>query len=348
MTALTDTRLERHLTELGYRAARSSNVARANPRVRELRSQIAELGLYVSNHPRVVEACLLLALDRLSEERLRREWEGVLSILRPEVSRRLALVAVGEKVAFSIPDRQELQMLASEAQDLLSGSATRVVPPGAPKFFDILHVLLVRWLLKEGPITRGELGEQAGCTYPTITRAMKRLGRAVVTHSNRSVELRAFPRQEWSELVVLSPTHRGSIEYVDASGKPPDLEGLLRRLQRQKPPHVAIGGVVAAHHWDPDFDLHGLPRLDLSVHATEELDLGFVERLDPGLQPADRPEARVALVVHPIRRPATMFATVREGELPIADPIETLLDLHELRLEAQAAEMIDRFKRRPA
>jgi hypothetical protein len=349
--------LTRILADLGFRATQESamdfknqddsrviQIVASDARLRELRSRIAELGLYLSKHERVREACLLLRSDRLRRDRLQREWDDVLGILRPDIANRLALVAVGEKFAFSVPPTPELTRLAREAQPVFLRAAART--SSRLKYFDVFHVLLVRWLLNEGPISRHELGEKAGCTYPTIAKAIQRLGRVVEHGSNRSVALRAFPRREWQELVALSPTLRSPIAYVDGSGRPPDLEGLRRRLQKLKLWHVAVGGVVAAHHWDPDFDLQGLPRLDISVHAQMSLDLSFIERLDPALQPVKGDATQPpTLVVHAIRRPYPLFAPAKDAGLPVTDPVETLLDLHELGLEGQAQELVERLRK---
>ena len=157
------------------------------------------------------------------------------------------------------------------------------------------------------------------------------------------MELGGFPREAWSELLALSPTHRARIAFVDRTGRRPDPEALLRRLQKLAPPDVALGGVAAARHWDPHFDLRGLPRLDLSLAAGRQLDLGFLRRLDPGLGPL-KGEGSPVLVVHPLQRPAALFTP--GDRLPIADPVETLLDLSELRLDDQANALIERLERR--
>ncbi|MCO5168019.1 MAG: helix-turn-helix domain-containing protein [Planctomycetes bacterium] len=261
---------------------------------------------------------------------------------------RLALVAVGDELEVVVPGADaHLEALAALARAAVTATAT--VTPPVPKHLLILQVLMSRWLVGQGPISRGELGAQAGATYPTTSRALKRLQRDVHARSDRSVELVGLPERAWSELLALSHSLRGTVAYRDASGgrtPPPDL---LRRLQRLKPPQVALGGVVGAHHWDPLFDLQGLPRLDLSLHAPDGVaDLGFVERLDPALEPTSPDAPGSVLVVHAVRRPASLFAEDPAGGLPFADPVEVLLDLHELRLHEQAGALLDRMMRRNA
>ena len=65
-----------------------------------------------------------------------------------------------------------------------------------------------------------------------------------------------------------------------------------------------------------------------------------MKRLDPALVPAPSGTPPV-LVLHTIPRAQSLFT---QDGLPWADPVEVLLDLHELRLLAQAEEMI-RFLR---
>lgn len=346
----------RELHALGYRPARDRAVDFASedgsfvieilerPRtaVRDLRAKLLPLAA-IADDARIQRACLLLVVERLTRRRLRDEWDGLMAVLRPEVVQRLALIAVGEDFELCLPaESAELVELAEIGRSLLDASAPPRLPRMA-KSLEVLKVLLVRWLLGQGPVARGELGEQAGCSYPTVANAIERLEGVIREHSNRSVELKAFPREAWHELLALSPTRRARLAYSDRTGRRADPEGLLRRLRTLKPPHVALGGVAAAHHWDPHFDLRGLPRLDVSVAAEGGLDLGFLRRLDPGLGALEG-EGTPVLVVHPLQRPAALFTP--GGDLPIADPLETLLDLSELRLADQSNALIERLERR--
>jgi len=346
----------RELEALGYRSVQDPAIDFASedggflievlerPRgaVRDLRAVFLQLAAVAARDPRIERACVLLAVDRLTPGRMREEWDELLSVLRPEVARRLGLVAVGEDVRLCLPDGDARLVEIAEIGRGLLGESTPPKLPRLSKPLELLKVLLARWLLGQGPIARGELGEQAGCSYPTVAKAVERFARDIREHSNRSVELKLFPRDAWSELLALAPTRRARIAYVDRTGRRPDPEALLRRLQKLVPSHVALGGVAAAHHWDPHFDLRGLPRIDLSLAAEAGSGLGFLRRLDPGLGPLEGEGAPV-LVVHPLQRPAALF-TPGDG-LPVADPVETLLDLSELRLVDQSNALIERLER---
>jgi hypothetical protein len=111
------------------------------------------------------------------------------------------------------------------------------------------------------------------------------------------------------------------------------------------PKGVALGGVMAGRHWNADFDLHGTPRLDLVVHSPRNPpDLTFLSRLDPALRQTQSESSPVVLAIHVLQRAEALFEYEPGFELPWADPVETTLDLYELRLSAQANELLARFR----
>ena len=119
----------------------------------------------------------------------------------------------------------------------------------------------------------------------------------------------------------------------------------MRRLEKTKPRHLALGGVSSARFWHPDFDLNGTPRLDLLYHAPGgEADLEFVKKLDPALTLDDDLSASPALVIHPIVRAASLFAESTGGRIPWADPVETVLDLSDMSLTAQANQLLTHLR----
>jgi len=168
--------------------------------------------------------------------------------------------------------------------------------------------------------------------------------RELTKHPDRRVELTGFPRETWQEILTLAPSLRRSVAYIDASGRSPDPLDLLHRLEKIAPEQVASGGVEAARHWDRRFNLHGVPRLDISVHAPAgSYDESFVKRLDPALERARMVSQEPVLVLHPLLRAESLFTSRTSKRLPVADPVETLLDLHELRLVEQVEELVERL-----
>ncbi|NUQ61381.1 MAG: hypothetical protein HUU20_02765 [Pirellulales bacterium] len=265
----------------------------------------------------------------------------------------MSVVAIDPEGSWIEPEDGYLRRIAKAMEPLVLGvshgeSTEAVVKPAVgQKHFELVKVLLCRWLKREGAIPIGRLGEQAGCTYPTASRTLRQLERArsIIRHSNRSVELSRFPQQTWNELVALSGRMRRSLRYVDVSGERPDPQGLLKRLNRLKPPRVALSGVEAARFWHLDFDLHGTPRLDLVLHAPQgRIDLTFMRQLDPALKQTENDSQPALVVVHPLLRPAPLFGSQDSNSLPCADPVETALDLYELGLTVQAGRLLTHLR----
>jgi hypothetical protein len=124
------------------------------------------------------------------------------------------------------------------------------------------------------------------------------------------------------------------------------LERLLDRVRKNLPSNGALGGVEAARHWDPDFDLNGIPRIDftLQVPGNQTPDLDFLRKIDPSLRvSAEGSPTRNVLAIHVLRRPESYFDADHKDGTRFADPVETLLDLQELRLGEQADALLRRL-----
>ena len=210
-------------------------------------------------------------------------------------------------------------------------------------YHEILRILVHQWLLGKGPVAVSSLMEISGTSHPTVARSLARFDGFLKRNSDRSVELRCFPRDDWARLLAVSDEVRGTVRFADRSGQPRSPESLLRRLLQLKRNDIAVGGVLGARHYQPSLDLIGIPRLDLSIHSGRKTaDFSFVQRLDPGLERTVRRDESPALVVHTIRRAESLFQPGENG-LPWADPVECLLDLHEAHLESQALEFLNSF-----
>jgi hypothetical protein len=196
-----------------------------------------------------------------------------------------------------------------------------------------------------------EIITQSGSSYPTVAEAVNHLvdTHEVVRQTNRRVEMSAFPRKTWGEVLALSFSLRMPIYLADMSGRPSDPEALLRRIGAKAATDLAVGGVMAARHWDPNFDLHGIPRLDLSAHAPQRFySVAAIQRVDPALIIVGARSPNIVLALHPLLRKEALFEPSPKNSLPVVDPIETLLDLHELGLSTQAEELIGRMTERTA
>jgi len=291
---------------------------------------------------------LILDEPQIGDDRLREEWHGIEALFRQEIMKRITLVILREDA----PD-QVLGLLSDVEQDCIEPVSKRARqrafrPMRRPSeaFFDILRVLLVHWFRKSGPLTSKELAEQTGFSYPTIANTLERLEPRLNRHSDRRMELSAFPKESWFKLVAQADKARASQGFIDPSGRPRSPEVLLERLRDLGREDIAVAGVLGARHYLPGLDLVGSPRLDLVVHARR---LGgpptFVRRLDPALKPAGRGEP-CQVVVHTLFRPEPFFSQPENG-IRWADEVECLLDLHEMRLESQALEFVERLTPKP-
>ncbi len=286
---------------------------------------------------------------RLTHERIAREWEQARRAFRPEVMKRFFLVRAeagdytGLPPGFSGAAKRRLAAMANST----SSETSR---PRGDRFsnYQVLRMLLLQWLRGEGPTTALELTQETGYSYPTVAKALKPLGQYIRRRSDRRIELARFPSDEWSRLVAVADTVRESTRFVDRSGSPRSVELLQKKLSTLKRSDVAIGGVYGAKFHNPGFDLVGSPRLDITQSRSRGgADLAFVKELDPALELTEDSSVPATLVVHVDRSPNPQFAVATSGRI-YADPIECLLDLHEARLEVQAAEFLDAMIRKRA
>jgi hypothetical protein len=319
--------------------------------VRTLRTALMEMGR-IADADNVRRVVLVLEEPIITESRLHEEWKSAASVLRPELFSRLSMAIhqAGEWKEFPIsPKPLDLSLLDEIVRHELSRKPA-ISSRNSVAYYEILRILIHHWLLGKGPLAISSLMEMSGTSHPTVARSLERLAIYLRRHSDRSVELRRFPHEEWARLLAVSDEVRNTVRFVDRSGQARSPESLLRRLRQLQRQDIAVGGVLGAKHYQPSFDLIGNPRLDLSIHARRKaVDLSFVERLDPALELATRRDESPALVIHAIHRAESLFQA-DDHDLPWADPVECLLDLHEMRLESQALEFLNSFpvfKRRP-
>jgi hypothetical protein len=314
--------------------------------LRSVREALLRLAYQVSESPRG-SGLLVLVEPGITFERLGDEWAGAISVLRKDLLDRLNICIVDGDRFLGFPDEDLEPGVRSYVEDLLRGSrsveTTRTSRGDAP--FVVLKVLLYQWLTSGSAVTTNWLVEVSGFSYPTVASALRRLGSLVERGSDRRVRLRWFPREEFARLVAVSDRVRNTIRFAGRSAQPRSPEAHLRRLEKLRPPNLAIGGVLGAAHYHPELDLVGVPRLDVSLYDSKrQFDLGFVEKLDPALERVDDPLAPAMVVVHQVRQAEAMFAK-REGGLMWADPVDCLLDLHEAHLDAQATQLLKALER---
>ena len=309
--------------------------------LRTLTDAIIRLAFALGERPET-RGFLVLADSAITLPRLQEEWTRVAQVLRPKIHHRLNVCIHQGGQFVGVPDDPDadLQMRLAKVVERERGAihgkrASRSSEP----YYDILRIIINQWIKRVGPLTSRWLGEAAGCTYPTVASALEKLEKYLVRHSDRRVELKAFPRDEWFRLVANADKVRQTLRFADHSGQPRSVESLVARLQKLDLEGVAIAGVLGARRLYPALDLIGTPRLDLTLHCrARQPDIGFLRQLDPALKPAAGEEP-ARLVIHLLRYPHRFSETDADGIL-WADPVECLLDLHEMRLESQALEFL--------
>lgn len=313
---------------------------------RDLRAQLVHLAVMLGAMPHVSRGVLVTRLRNIRPERLQSEWAQLRGVLRPDIAERIDIVALeenGHLVSLASSEDDGLLATLGQAVEVAFSSHQRRESASAswtPKTFRVWLVLLNAWLHGEKPLSIGTIAEAAACSSPTVTAALGRLADhgEVERSSSRGAAFKGMPRKSLDEILVLAPTLRPTRRYIDASGRPPDMDWLFRRVEKLALANVAVGGVVAARHFDPTFDLNGIPRLDLSLHGVEQL--GWLEQVDPGLREAKPGDGKPALVVHHIASKGPRFETSNSSGVAIACPAETLLDLYDLRLTGQAQQLV--------
>jgi hypothetical protein len=222
--------------------------------------------------------------------------------------------------------------------------------PWSPKCFEVWKVLLNAWLECEGHLPIKELIRRSGCSLPTVATTLDRLQahEEIERATNRSAGFVGMPRHSLSEILPFIDGLRHSRRFVDSTGGRPDPEGLLRRIRTKissnKLGGVMIGGIPAARHYLPDFDLNGLPRVDLSLDGEDSI--AWLKSLDPALRFARREERSPILVMHTYYRQVRHAGKLSSDPLPWAAPVEVLLDLLDLRLNSQAEDFVRTLRKK--
>ncbi|MDF1576749.1 MAG: hypothetical protein P1P86_16305 [Bacteroidales bacterium] len=289
-------------------------------------------------------AMLLLNDSRISPKRLRDEWKAMSRIFHPGIFSRLGIIrfANGKQSAYmGIADDSILQVAQVIREKLHFERKSSLERKKQDAYYEILHALLVNWFRKTGPLQIKQLSEVTGYSYPTIGTALGRIEKVLIRHTDRRIELRSFPTEEWFRLVSKSREIRQSKGYTANHQRP--VEQLLDRLRQHNDKDLALGGIMGARNYMPGINLIGIHRLDLSFHNWQENRIeDMIHQLDPGLREARSGELP-QLVTHRLFTTDSFFQASNEGYY--ADEVDCLLDLHEAKLEGQATEFLDHLKR---
>lgn len=284
----------------------------------------------------------VLILDQvgISQARMDAEWESYQGLFQESLLQRLsiAIFAQDELACLYGALSAEERALTERVRAKRSSDQPLQKQRSPNALLELFRVLLIHWFRRSGPLQVKALCELTGFSYPTVATGLDKLERHLRRHSDRSVELQAFPIEMWRKLLADSVSIRCPIALVAQKPRPLDL--LLENLEGYTKLEIGLGGMIGARHYLPGIDLVGIPRLDLTLtQASEERVRQFIRRIDPALKPAQTDQAP-QVVIHRVFRPTTFFADAGQGR-QVADEVECLLDLHEARLEAQANELLE-------
>lgn len=311
--------------------------------IRDLRESLLKL-LYAITDDSKKTALFVLHDPVMKQETIEAERRKAEKSFIPDLTKRLRIVIVKDS-SQTVLGGKDLNAASHRKLEQLRFTASqphgeRV--PRADAFYVILKLLIRDWLARRDPITTHELQKASGYSYPTVAAALKRLGNRIQRDSKKRVKLIQLPRSEWARLVAVSERMRCTAYFTDRSHAPEqNLDFLFRRLRQLSRTDMALGGVRGTLHYYPALDLIGNPRLDISIHCPHGVvDLDFVRYLDPALTRTNDATGFIRLAVHLIQHATPGFST-GPGSMLYADPVECLLDLHELRLEQQAHEFMN-------
>ena len=308
---------------------------------RRLRGTLLELSMVAQTGTRA-RSVLVIVDPLISKDRIHEEWKLLEQVVRPQLRKKLSLAIrsggeyTGYPIAPSTKDRGLIEQMLKH-ENIIPSSRS---PRKREAYYEILRYVIYQWLEGNQRITIAQIRNDIGTSYPTISRALQKLAPYIVRHSNRGFGLLRFPQVEWARLLAVAENFRSTVRFADSSGQPRSPQHIFRRVQRLGRSDIAVGGVMGAKHYYPALDITGSPRFDLTVHAPHgNVDLSFVQDLDPALMRTEKDDEQAVLVVHQLHRSEPLFRT-EANQTVWADPVECLLDLQEARLESQAADFV--------
>lgn len=311
---------------------------------RDVRDALIGLAYSLDQEPTSSQALCLLGRSRLTPQRLQEEVKQFRSIARPDLASRIALASITADghITGEIPqDCPALRSYLTNRTRLeLTSSSDRISRE------TIKAHLIHRWINGQGPLSQAQLSRATKASGPTVAAALRELERRnLLRIAPAGVMIWELGWEDWKRLAEAYGAKRTTITYTDPSGlsyPPWEMVKRLHKLQsRGIATSVAVGGVVGATHYDPDFDLTAPPRVDLCVY---DGDLDFMRKLDAGLVVTTDLKAKAVVVVHQVQ--SDFGCTTDPSGLRIASPMDCLTDVLEFGLMAQAKELAMFFNRK--
>jgi len=322
----------------------------SGPGLRDMQVKLMNLAVLLDHEPTDVQALCTIASEKVTRERLQSELAQMRKVIRPDLANRLHVGRCdgsGENVLLEPSLPILLKDVVTKAVRKAANARRR--SPGGTQL-DVFAYLVRTWLADKGPVMVKDIQEAVGASHPTVAAGLDQLKKQGVLHrlSDRSVELKGFPRDEWPRWLLATVQARKIARYVDPSRHargPHEMAARLPKATKATKLRVAVSGVVGALQHFPDLDITSPPRLDLCIAVEPgREDLAFVHKLDAGLErDDDAPYPVLAVHILPLRS-GKQFEEV-EGRL-CADPLECLVAMYDMKLYEPAADMLEELIRR--
>ena len=308
---------------------------------RDLRAEIvslaAELALVTHAEGRVV-----VVDPVVTEATVRKEWDGLLPAITPEVRARMVLVVDGS------------EMLAGKTSQ---ASASALLPLDKPNYrFEVLRLLLGASLEDDGPQsaagiaahlegTQARLVDALGASPTPVRSALAALRAAGLIHSLTWLEIapEALSMEQLSRVGALPQTLRFRFERGARIKSPAELvkraEPLLGPYGPKSWKPFSLSGTPVAQNEAPGLDLIGTPRLDLVANiprGDKVFDADVMRMLDDGLEPEPNVLAPAPVVVTLVRAGTRFDRDAGIGQARCAHPCDVFLSLLDMGLREQA------------
>lgn len=303
---------------------------------RDLRAEVVALASKLAGNRE--RARLVLREPAISRATVDAEWRQLEAILRQDVIERLQLEIDTAPKRFGLdPDAR-----------------SAVVALDKPNWrYEVIRQLLCAAFDAVGPLSAQQLCDRIGASQTPIRSALRELslsglvrayGHGGFVVSPNDVHLESLGKAHALPQILRFRYERGAIVKSPAQllARLPRLYGEIPSSATVPSDWIAIGlsGTAAAQHDQADFDLLGVPRLDLMARVprlSKSFNADDIRMLDDGLEyePAVTSHTPVALT---LVRADTVDARSMGHGVSLAHPADVYLSLHDLGMREQAFE----------
>lgn len=308
---------------------------------RDLRAEIVSLAAELASVTHA-EGRVVVVDPVVTEATVRREWDGLLPALAPEVRVRMTLVVDGSEVT---------------AGKTSQTGESALLPLDKPNYrFEVLRLLLGASLEDDGPQsaagiaahlegTQAKLVDALGASPTPVRSALAALRDAGLIHSLTWLEIApdALSMEQLSRVGALPQTLRFRFERGARIKSPAELVERAEPLLGPNGPKswkpFSLSGTPVARHEAPGLDLIGTPRLDVVANiprGDKVFDADVMRILDDGLEPEPNVLAPAPVVVTLVRAGTRFDRDAGIGQARCAHPCDVLLSLLDMGLREQA------------